>query len=118
MVSTTRIVGILLILLGIGAYVGTGRTSVTALIPAFFGVVYVLLALGARNEAARKHVMHAAVALSLVGAIAALGRAVPALRTGAASMAAVGSQLVMAVLLLIHLVLGIQSFIAARKARR
>jgi hypothetical protein len=95
----------------------TGRTSVTALIPAFFGVVYVLLALAARSEAARKHVMHAAVALSLVGAIAVLVRAIPSVVAGDIARPAVVSQLCMAALLLIHLVLGVQSFIAARRAR-
>ena len=38
MTQTTRMVGIALAVLGIVSYVGTGRTSVTALIPAFFGV--------------------------------------------------------------------------------
>ena len=75
MPATTRYVGLLLMIIGIGSYVLTGRTSVTALIPAFFGVVFVVLAYVARNEAARKHAMHVAVALALVGAIASLGRA-------------------------------------------
>lgn len=44
MTQTTRMVGIGLALLGIVSYVATGRTSVTALIPAFFGVVLVGLA--------------------------------------------------------------------------
>ena len=41
MPSTTRTVGIVLILLGLVSYFGTGRISVTALIPAFFGAVFV-----------------------------------------------------------------------------
>ena len=118
MPGTTRIFGIVLILLGIASYSLTGRTSVTALIPAFFGVVLLLCAIVARaNEGARKHAMHAAVAVGLIGALAALGRGVPAALGGDASRPAVLSQLVMGVLLLIYVWLGVQSFIAARRAR-
>jgi len=114
---TTRYFGLILIVLGIGSYVGTGRTSVTALIPALFGAILVVCALVARNEAARKHAMHAAVAVGLIGALAALGRGVPAALSGGAARPAVLLQLVMGVLLLIYVGLGVQSFIAARKAR-
>ena len=41
MTATTRLVGLILAAIGILSYVGTGRTSVTALIPAFLGVVFV-----------------------------------------------------------------------------
>jgi hypothetical protein len=117
MAGTTRLFGLLLIVLGVAAYTITGRTSVTALIPAFFGAVFVILALVARNEAARKHAMHAAVALGLIGALAALGRAMPAVMNGDATRPAVLSQLAMSTLLIVYVVLGVQSFIAARKAR-
>jgi hypothetical protein len=115
--ATTRYFGLILIVLGVASYVLTGRTSVTALIPALFGAVLVICALVARNEAARKHAMHAAVAVGLIGALAALGRGVPAALSGGATRPAVLSQLVMGVLLLIYVGLGVQSFIAARKAR-
>jgi hypothetical protein len=61
--------------------------------------------------------MHAAVAVGLLGALASLGRAIPAVIAGNAGRPAVISQLVMAVVLLIYVALGVQSFIAARKAR-
>jgi hypothetical protein len=117
MPATTRLFGLLLIVFGVAAYVTTGRTSVTALIPAFFGAVLVICALVARNEAARKHAMHAAVAIGLLGALASLGRGVPAAIAGGANRPAVISQLAMGVMLLIYVALGVQSFIAARKAR-
>lgn len=117
MPSTTRYFGLVLIALGVASYMLTGRTSVTALIPALFGAVLVVCALVARNEAARKHAMHAAVAIGLIGALAALGRGIPAALDGGAARPAVLSQLVMGVLLLIYVGLGVQSFIAARKAR-
>jgi hypothetical protein len=117
MPSTTRLFGLILIVLGIASYTMTGRTSVTALIPAFFGAVFVICALVARQESARKHAMHAAVAFGLVGAIASLARAVPAVVEGNIARPAVMAQLAMAMLLLVYVALGVQSFIAARKAR-
>ena len=117
MPATTRYFGLILIVLGVASYVLTGRASVTALIPALFGAVLVVCALVARNEAARKHAMHAAVAVGLIGALAALGRGIPAALDGGATRPAVVSQLVMGILLLIYVWFGVRSFIAARKAR-
>jgi uncharacterized membrane protein len=117
MASTTRSFGIVLILLGLASYLLTGRTSVTALIPAFFGAVFVILALVARNEAARKHAMHAAVALALIGLLATLARVVPALAGGNLMRPAVLAQLAMVVLLGVYIALGVKSFKEARRAR-
>ena len=72
MPSTTRTFGLILIVLGLASYFLTGRVSVTALIPAFFGAVFVILALVARSESARKHAMHAAVAFGLLGFLGTL----------------------------------------------
>ena len=91
--------------------------SVTALIPAFFGAVFVILALVARNEAARKHAMHAAVALALIGLLATLARVVPALAGGNLTRPAVLAQLAMTVLLGVYIALGVKSFKEARRAR-
>lgn len=118
MTVTTRTFGLLLIALGVGSYLGTGRTSITALIPAFFGAALVVCAMAARKESARKHAMHAAVALGLIGAIASLARAIPAAMSGGASRPAVLAQLAMGALLIVYVALGVQSFIAARRARR
>jgi hypothetical protein len=118
MPATTRYVGLLLMVIGIASYALTGRTSVTALIPAFFGIVFVVLAYVARNEAARKHAMHVAVALALLGAIASLGRAIPAAMAGQLTRPAVLAQIVTAVVMGFYVVMGVQSFIAARRARK
>lgn len=117
MPSTTRLFGLILIVLGIASYVATGRTSVTALIPALFGAIFVICALIARSESLRKHVMHVAAAIALIGALASLVRAIPAVMDGGATRPAVMSQLAMAALLMVYVYLGVQSFIAARKAR-
>lgn len=117
MTGTTRLFGLILIVLGVASYTITGRTSVTALIPAFFGAALVVCALVARNEAARRHAMHAAVALGMVGMLAALTRALPAALRGEASRPAVIAQLIMGGVLLVYVALGVRSFIEARKAR-
>jgi hypothetical protein len=117
MPGTTRIFAIILILLGVASYTLTGRTSVTALIPAFFGAVLLVCAIVARaNEAARKHAMHAAVAIGLLGGLASLARGIQGALAGKNSPA-IYAQLAMGVLLLFYVALGVQSFIAARKAR-
>ncbi len=117
MPSTTRTLGIVLILVGLVSYFGTGRTSVTALIPAFFGAVFVILALVANSASARKHAMHAAVAIALIGLLGALIRLVPALMQGQLTRPAVLAQLAMSVLLTGYIALGIKSFKEARRAR-
>ena len=117
MASTTRTFGIVLILLGVLSYILTGRTSLTALIPAIFGAVFVILALVARSDAARKHAMHAAVVVALLGLLATLGRMVPAIAAGNLMRPAVLAQLAMSVLLAIYIALGVKSFKEARRAR-
>jgi hypothetical protein len=117
MAGTTRVFGLLLIVLGIASYTMTGRTSITAMIPAFFGAALVICAMIARNEAARKHAMHAAVAIGMVGMLAALARALPAALNGGAARPAVVAQLVMGALLLIYVALGVRSFVEARRRR-
>ena len=117
MPSTTRTLGIVLIVLGLIGYFGTGRISVTALIPAFFGAVFVILALVARSDAARKHAMHAAVAIALIGLLGTLVRVIPALGAGQLTRPAVLAQLIMSILLAGYVALGVKSFKDARRAR-
>jgi hypothetical protein len=117
MLSVTRAVGFLLILLGIVGYVGTGGASLTALIPAFVGAVFLVLALVARSPEARKHVMHAAVAIALLAVIGGLPRIVTAVNAGDISRPAVMAQIAMATILAIYVLLGVKSFIDARRAR-
>jgi hypothetical protein len=118
MTATTRYFGIILIVLGVASYTMTGRTSITAMIPALFGAVFLICAMIARrSDAARRHAMHAAVAVGLIGAIAALARGIPGALNGDPTRPAVLSQLAMGVLLLIYVALGVRSFIAARRAR-
>jgi uncharacterized membrane protein len=118
MPATTRLIGIVLMVIGIASYWLTGRTSITALIPAFLGVVFVGLAYAARNESIRRHVMHAAVAFALIGALGTLGRAIPAVLDGQLTRPAVLVQILTGLVLAYYVWLGVQSFREARRARK
>jgi uncharacterized membrane protein len=117
MPSVTRMVGFLLILLGVVGYIGTGMASVTALIPAMVGALFLVLALAARSPQARKHVMHAAVALALVLLIGVVPRILAAVNAGDTTRPAVLAQIAMVIILLVYVLLGVKSFIDARRAR-
>ena len=119
MPNAAIVCGALLILIGIIGYtsgVMSDKASITALIPAFFGIVLNTLGLLAKmKEDLRKHLMHAAILVALVGFIAAAGRLV--LRFGELSMTpAVISQIAMAIVCLIFVILAIKSFADARRA--
>jgi uncharacterized membrane protein len=118
MLTVTRLIGFLLVVLGLVGYLATGRASVTALIPALFGAVFLLLAMVARNPNVRRHVMHAAVALALLGVLGTLPRIIPAIGAGRLGRPAVLAQIAMALVLLIYIAFGVKSFIEARKARQ
>lgn len=123
MAATTIAFGVLMILLGVGGFVATGSQHYTALIPAAFGVVFFALGAMARNPALRKHAMHTAALLALVGFGAVVPGVVKLVRwlTGtppaAERQGAVISQSIMAALMLIFLVMCIKSFVDARRAR-
>ena len=121
MPATTIALGAALTLLGLGGYFLTGATSLTALIPAAFGVLLVLTGVLARDDRWRMHAMHAAVLIALLGF---LGSARGLLGLGklldgtAVRPAAIVSQTIMALLTLAYIVVAVRSFIQARKARR
>ena len=117
MVSVTRAVGFLLILLGIVGYVATGGASITALIPAMVGAVFLILALVGRTPEARKHTMHAAVALALLALVGGVPRILTAVRAGDLTRPAVIAQIAMATILAVYVLIGVKSFIDARRAR-
>ena len=119
MANITIIIGLLLIALGAGGYYGGGQPSMTAMIPAFFGLPIALLGVVALKEKLRKHAMHGAVLLGLLGFVGALMRPVMKLfgEEPFELNMAVGSQLAMAAICLVFVVLCVRSFIAARKSR-
>jgi hypothetical protein len=108
------------IVLGVAGFFLTGAAHMTALIPAFIGIVLLVLGLLGGNEKLRMHVMHAAL---LIGLLALLGTArsllkLPAAFDGTAERPeAVFAQAATAVLSVVYLAVGVRSFIAARRAR-
>lgn len=119
MAKITIIIGILLIALGVGGYFGGGQASMTALIPAFFGLPIALFGAMALKEKLRMHAMHGAVLLGLLGFVGALMSPIMKLIGGKTIELnlATSLQLVMALICLIFVVLCVRSFIAARKSR-
>jgi hypothetical protein len=119
MPQTTTGLGIVLILLGLIGFFVTGMQSVTALIPTFFGILFIILGLIAGKESSRKMAMHIAMGIGLLGLIGSfpgLIKGVTFLSGGEiARPAAVIAQSIMAILLLFYLVMGVKTFIDARK---
>ena len=121
MANITIAFGILLILLGLGGWFGSGGASMTALIPAAFGIVLLILGVIARNEKVRKHAMHVAVIVGLLGFFGSASGllSLPAVLSGesVARPAAVISKSIMAVLSLLYVARCVKSFIDARRNR-
>ena len=117
MPNTAVICGILLSMIGLAGYIygaTNGAASLTALIPFAFGTVLEILGVLAKaNEGMRKHLMHAAVVIGLLGFILPLIRLVPRMSELTMS-AAVISQLAMSAVCLVFVILAVRSFIAAR----
>ena len=119
MVNLTKSFGRLLILVGIiGFVIGiiNERSSYTALIPAVFGIIFLICAyVGAAKENLRKHMMHLAVLVGFVGLLAVGGRLGSKITEISFSPAYV-SQIITGLLFLAFIILAVRSFIAARKA--
>ena len=116
----TVLFSLLYIALGLGGFFLTGAIHKTALIPAYIGVVLLILGLLAGNEKLRMHVMHAALLiglLALLGTVGGLFKLPAAIAGTAARPGAVFAQAATAVLSVVYLGLGVRSFIAARRAR-
>ena len=117
MPNTTIILGSLLILIGLIGY-GYGWTmtehaSPTALIPAALGIVMMVLGFVAKaNEGLRKHLMHAAVLVALVGFVMTAWRLLK--MSEFVVSAALISQLATALVCLLIVILAVRSFVAAR----
>jgi len=114
MARNSMIAGALLILVGVLVSFASDSGSVTVLIPAFIGVVFVALgAVGWAKPDLNRHLMHAAAALAV---LVILGGAGSAIGRGSSGWA-LGAQLSTIVVAGAFLVLAIRSFRAARLAR-
>jgi uncharacterized membrane protein (UPF0136 family) len=123
MAVRTIIAALLLIVIGILGYVNqdSDKASPTALIPAFFGGALALCGLLALKDNLRKHAMHAAAALALIGFLALPMPVYTRLAKGSPitfDQLAVVSSVLSSGICLVLLVLCVNSFIQARKARQ
>jgi hypothetical protein len=115
--------GVLLIAIGLFGYFGSAseNPSPTALIPAGFGLVLVVLGIVAHRAAARMHAMHAAAAVGLIGFVLAAWRGVPKLGHAASDDLTIARParliLLMSLVCLVYVILCIGSFVAARRRR-
>lgn len=118
----TIVTALLLTALGLIGYFGSAEVSPskTALIPAAFGLVLLLTGLVALRDQLRKHAMHAAAAVGLIGLLAAGGRGVMKIGVLFSGDPTVNKRpivmiLLMAAVCLIFMALCIKSFVAARR---
>jgi hypothetical protein len=113
MPQITLLFSALLIGLGLYGYYAPEKQSPTALIPAAFGILLGISGLVALIPKARKHAMHGAVMVGLLGtsslfmAMKNFGKPEKAF--------AVNMQIIMGVLCIVFVVLCVNSFIQARK---
>ncbi len=109
--------GRVLILIGIIGYAlgfYNGYASLTALIPAAFGIVLLILGYAARaKENLRKHLMHVAVLIGLIGFLVPAYRLISKFSELTLSTA-VTAQIVMALTCLLFVIACVKSFMDAR----
>ncbi len=126
MARTAIIFGVVLAMLGIGLYAMVDPElkrewkALTAFIPTAFGAVLIVLGQIAQSgsDSTRKHSMHAAAVVGLIGVVLPAYRAIAALSRGDEMNLAIGGQIAMAVLCGAFLALCIKSFIDVRRARK
>jgi hypothetical protein len=113
--------GLVLVALGLGAYFGTDRQSITAMIPAFLGAPLTVLGILGQDTRRLKVTMHAATGLAVLGFLGSV-RGLPSLVAMARGQqvdrpTAAVVQTVTALICLLFLVLAFKSFADARRSR-
>lgn len=121
MAKLTIVYGVVFILMGLYGYFGISSESITALIPAFFGIPLLVLGWLGLNEKYLKHAMHGAAVLTLLGFAGTVGGLIKFFKMLGGLQperpAAVTVQAIMAVMCLVFLILAVKSFIDARRKR-
>lgn len=121
--SIAKFAGSALIIVGLIGYYATGAASITALIPAFLGLLLGIFGyMAAARPAARKHFMHGAALVALLGIIGTI-TAIPDLFTvigggDTGNNAAVVSRSITAVICTVFLAITVKSFVDARKSQK
>lgn len=111
----TLVAGSLLIAVGILIGLAVDSDSITRFIPAFVGLPILICGLVAMSREFRKHAVHAALVIALLGAVASGIRIPTTFSNG--SGAALTSQVLMCLICLGYVILGVRSFIRARRER-
>lgn len=118
MTTITLAVGAVLTLLGVAGYALTGAASLTALIPSLVGVLILACGALARREKLRRHAIHAALAVALLGALGSLMNVVKIGQVFAGTAerpTAIVVSTIMFVVLVAYIAVGVRSFIGARR---
>ena len=115
--------GLLLVLLGVGCYLATGREHPTSLIPASFGIVLMILGFLANNEDPKKRMlwMHIAVTVGLLGFLGTIPAIFQTFQISRGVTfphpVAIEEKAGMSLLCLLFVAFCVRSFISARRAR-
>lgn len=113
MPALSMVFGILMIALGVTGYAISDSKSITALIPCIFGAMLIVAGLLAKRENMRKHAMHAAAMVGILGVVGVLPRVI-----GKEINLAVGCQIAFATLSGLFVILCVRSFINARVLKK
>ncbi|KAB2638916.1 MAG: hypothetical protein DVB30_05400 [Verrucomicrobia bacterium] len=122
MIPVTLVIGLLLNVVGLVGFFGTGGIHYTALIPCALGVSLILCAIFARNPKIHMHVMHVAVLIGLLGfaaTVSAFSKLLivlkyPAAENGSAAIAKMATALLCG----LFVARCIQSFVEARVLKK
>lgn len=109
--------GVVLIVLGIWFYIGTGSIAKTALIPAYLGSGIAISGVLAMKAALRPIFAHLALLLGGLGVLAGLGMGAKTWAQRGLTTTSI-EQLLMGAICALYVFLCIRSFRAARNARR
>ncbi len=125
MAKLTLVFAALMVVLGVAGFVCTGSAHPTALIPAWFGVALALFGFLAisPDEKRRKLFMHINVTIGLLGFLGGAGKALQGYLHATSigikpDCAALTTQLIMAGLMFVYVLLCVRSFIVARRSRK
>jgi len=122
MSSISLLFGILLNVVGLAGFFGTGAQHYTALIPSGLGLILILCGSIARKEELRRHAMHVAVLVSLIGflsTVSAFGKV--ELLLGAIpdpKAPSIIAKIATALICLAFFILSVRSFVKARLLKK
>ncbi len=118
----TIVFGVILMIIGVGGYAmqDPGHGSPTALIPAAFGIVLAICGAVAMKEKLKMHAMHLAVLIGLLGIFPTFKGIISVVTQnfGGKPPLASYSRAAMASVCIVYVILCVNSFIQARRARK